>query len=94
MFCRLCARAPKMRRKRPLGFAPQRRNGDAQFAVEVARRERLAALQQFAARPGEEQVAAVFARARPQIDHVIGGCHGVGIVLDDQDGVAQIAQSS
>jgi hypothetical protein len=34
-----------------------------------------------------------FARARAQVQHVIGGGDGVGIVLHHQDGVAQIAQA-
>ncbi len=47
----------------------------------------------FAARSGEQQASAVLARSRSQIDHVIGGGDRVGIVLDDQDRVAQIAQA-
>ena len=43
--------------------------------------------------PAKEQLAAVFAGAGPEIENVIGGQHGVGIVLDDEDRVAQIAQA-
>jgi hypothetical protein len=37
-------------------------------------------------------VAAVLAGARPQIEQVIRRAHGVFVVLDDEDGVAQVAQ--
>jgi len=37
-------------------------------------------------------VSAVLAGAGSQIDDVAGGAHHIGIVLDDQDGVAQVAQ--
>ncbi len=37
-------------------------------------------------------MAAMDARARAHIDQVIGMFHGVFIMLDDDDGVAQLAQ--
>ena len=37
-------------------------------------------------------LAAESARPRAQVDHVVGGLDGVGVVLDDDDGVAEIAQ--
>ena len=36
--------------------------------------------------------AAMLAGAGAQVDDVIGGAHDVGIVLDDQDGIADLAQ--
>ena len=47
---------------------------------------------QLAERAFEDDAPAVFARARTQIDNVIGGAHHVGIVLHHHDGVAQVAQ--
>ena len=51
------------------------------------------AASKLVARAGEEQLAAELAGAGAEVEHVIGGGDGVGIVLDDQDGVAQIAQA-
>ncbi len=42
---------------------------------------------------GENHLAAVFAGAGAEIENVIGGEDGVGIVLDDQERVAEIAQA-
>ncbi len=39
-----------------------------------------------------EDVAAEFARAGAEVEEVIGGTDNVGIVLDDEDGVAEVAQ--
>ena len=41
---------------------------------------------------GEKQIAAEFAGAGAEIDHGIGCFDGVGIVLDDEHGVAQVAK--
>ena len=41
---------------------------------------------------GEEQLAAEFAGAGAEIDDVSRRRDGVGIVLDDEDGVAEVAQ--
>ncbi len=64
------------------------------LAVEVTGRERLRSQKQSLARPGEQELAAVLAGARAEIEHVIGGGDRVRIVLDHQDGVAQVAQVS
>jgi len=44
--------------------------------------------------PGFDQMAAQASRARSKIDDVIGAFDGLGIMLDNQDGVAEIAQTS
>ena len=49
--------------------------------------------QHCVARAGENQFAAVFARAGAEIEHVIGGQDRVRIVLHHQQRVAQIAQA-
>ena len=74
-------------------LAPQRRNGNAQLAVEISRGKRFAALRKLAARAGEEQFPAMFARAGAQIDDVIGGGNRVGIMLDDKNRVPEVAQA-
>ena len=38
------------------------------------------------------QLAAILARAGTKIEQMIGGAQHVGVVLDDKDGVAQVAQ--
>src|SRR5207248_8139043 len=43
-------------------------------------------------RPFGDYLAAVFSRAGSKVDHVIGGAHRFLVVLDDDDGVAQIAE--
>ncbi len=37
-------------------------------------------------------MAAVDAGAGPDVEHVVGGADGVLVVLDDDDGVAEVAQ--
>ena len=41
---------------------------------------------------GGEQLAAEFAGAGAEVEQVVGGADDVGVVLDDEDGVAEIAQ--
>ena len=69
------------------------RRRHAQVAAQIARRERVVAIGE---QPFEsalvDDVAAVLARARPQIQQVIGGAHHFRIVLHHHDGVAQLAQ--
>src|SRR5713226_10355881 len=43
-------------------------------------------------RPGKEQLATEFAGAGTEIDDAIRGLNGVGIVLDDEHGVSEIAE--
>ena len=69
------------------------RRRHAQVAAQIARRERAIAIGE---QPIESalvyDVAAVLARARSQIQQVIGGAHHLGIVLHNYDGIAQLAQ--
>ena len=41
---------------------------------------------------GGEELAAVLAGAGAEVEDVVGGAHDVGVVLDDEDGVAEVAQ--
>ncbi len=45
-------------------------------------------------RAGSHHLPAVFAAARAEIDHIIRGQDHLQVVLDDQDGVAQVAQAA
>ena len=63
------------------------------LALQIARGQRCGAVaQQRRIGAGEQNTPAVLARARAQIDDVIGRPHHVGIVLHDDDRVAEIAQ--
>ena len=77
----------------PVGLVAAGGNGDAQLAVEVAGGDGLRRSSIRVARAGEEELAAEFAGAGAEVDHVVGGGDGVGIVFDDEDGVAEIAQA-
>ena len=48
--------------------------------------------QQLRRRALEDHVPAVLAGARAEVDHVVGGADRLLVVLDDDDGVAEIAQ--
>src|SRR6266568_1736174 len=39
-----------------------------------------------------DEIAASIARAGPEVDNEIGAANGVFVVLDDEDGIAEIAQ--
>ena len=67
-------------------------NGDAQFPVQIAAGQRFVLAQHGGVRAGEKQMAAKLAGAGAQIDHGVCGFDGVGIVLDDQHGVAEVAE--
>src|SRR5690348_9232112 len=67
-------------------------NGNAQFAAEIASGDGLGIFENPRIAAGVEQLAAEFAGSRTEIDNEVGGLNGVGIVLDDKDGVAEIAQ--
>src|SRR5208283_3839628 len=79
--------------KFPGGLAAIRGNGNAQFAIEIAPSDGLGVLQDFGVVAGEEQLAAEFARAGTQIEDAIGGLNGVRVMLDDEHGVAEIAET-
>ena len=76
--------------------APPCRHGDRPLAREVLAGERRLVRQQAAAagdRSGVDDHAAVLARTRSDVDHVVGGTDGLLVVLDHDDRVAQIAQA-
>src|SRR5579872_170067 len=76
-----------------MGDAPARKLRSRKIAPKVTGgQRRVAGGQQLLKRPFENNAAAVFAGARTQIDDVIRSAHYLGIVLHDNNGVAQIAQ--
>ena len=59
---------------------------------EILRGERARLVHQRFERAGEHDPAALLPRAEPEIDDVVGDLDHVGVVLDDQHGVALVAQ--
>ena len=92
MFLRLWARAPEDFDLPRARFAARLRQLDSQFAGEVASGQRSRSLQYFVVASGCDHLAAVLPRARAEIENAVGGAHDIGIVLDHQDGISQVAQ--
>ena len=68
-------------------------NGNRQFAAQILRRERIFVRQNFRQRARRHQFAAVNARAGAEVNDVIRLPDGVGVVLDHEHGVAEVAQA-
>src|SRR5712692_1813459 len=68
------------------------RNRNAQLSAEISPGERFVLAKHGLVRAREEQLAAELAGARAEIDHMIRRQNRVRIMLDDQNGVAEIAQ--
>ena len=73
-------------------LAAVRRHRDLQFAAQVFGRERSRLGREVGQRAVEDHPPAVLAGAEAHVDDVIGHGDHVGVVLDDQDGVALVAQ--
>ena len=75
-----------------VGRAALGRHGNLQIAAQVTARQRIGvALDFFRAALGD-QMAARIARAGAQVHHVVGAANRFFVVLDDEHGVAQVAQ--
>ena len=69
------------------------RHGDAAFPPQVASgQRRVPVRQQLRRRPLEHHLPAVRPRPGAEVDHVVGGPNGLFVVLDDHDGVPEVAQ--
>ena len=75
-------------RRRP----PRGRQGDLLLAADVLGRERVAAAEEARPGAGEDDLAAGLAGARAHVDDVLGGPDDVGVVLDDDDRVADVLE--
>ncbi len=75
-----------------LGRPPRGRHGDLLLAANVLGGERVAVAQEGRPGPLEDDLAAGLAGARPHVDDVLGGPDDVRVVLDDDDGVADILE--
>ena len=93
MFLRLLARAPRTTISPRVGGRRTAGIVNALQPGEVLPGQRLAWRRQQLLRPPlEHHVAAVFAGARPEVDQVVGRANRLFVVLDDEHGVAEIAQ--
>ena len=93
MSRRLFSRAPttvslRLRFDRP----PHQRHGDLPPAGDERTGDRLGRRLEVVHRAGHHDLAAVLAGARPDVHHPVGGPDRVLVVLDDDQGVAEIAQ--
>ena len=68
------------------------RDGDGEAAGEIFSGDGLRVGGDFGDGAGGEDVAAELARAGAEVEEVVGGADDVGVVLDDEDGVAEVAQ--
>ena len=68
------------------------RDGDGEAAGEIFSGDGVGVGGDFGDGARGEDVAAEFARAGAQVEQVVGGADDGGVVLDDKDGVAEIAQ--
>ena len=93
MSLRLFSRAPLITSWARVRRTPRAGCLNRSFAAQVGAGERAGAVeQQVCRRALENHVAAVLARSRTQIDHVVGRPNCLLVVLDDDHRVAEIAQ--
>ena len=75
-----------------LGRMPDLGHADGAFPGEELSGERLGIRHHFGDRARRDNLPATGPGVRTEIDEIIGGANGVFIVLNDDDGVAEIAQ--
>jgi hypothetical protein len=78
-------------RSRP-GARRRAGHGNGDLAGEIAAGERVGIGLDLRQNALGQQLAAKLARAGAEVEQMIGGAQNVGVVLDDDDGVAQVAQ--
>ena len=93
MFLRLFSRAPRTVSVLPLPGRRRFGRGDRPLAREELAGQRRLAREQVGERPLHDHAAAVHARARAHLDDVIRRADRVLVVLDDDHGVADVAQA-
>jgi hypothetical protein len=72
--------------------APLGGDADLLLAAQVLAGDRGAVRGDFVDGAGGDHLAAVLARARAHVDEVVGHAHRLLVVLDDDDGVAEVAE--
>ena len=76
----------------PLSLGPPLGHGDLARAGEELAGDRLPVPLDLRRRPLGDDVPAVLARARAHVDEPVGAPHHLLVVLDDDDGVAEVAE--
>src|SRR5581483_5853049 len=74
------------------GLAADGRDRDREVVAEILRGERAWLFQQALEGTSVDDAAALFAGAESEIDDLVGDADHVGVVFDDEDGVALIAE--
>src|SRR6202012_2049405 len=74
------------------GLAAARGDGNRERAREIAASERVGIALYLLHGAGCQQLAPILASAGAKIHQVVGGAQDIRVVLDDQDGVTQVAQ--
>src|ERR1035441_1353152 len=69
-----------------------RRNLDMKLISEVPSGERVRHLDDLVVSARADNFSAIFSGTRAEIENAVGGAHDVGIVLDDENRISQIAQ--
>ena len=90
---KLCSRAPRTTSQSPRGSRRMVGHGDRALSREVLAGDRGPALHEVRDRAGADDLAAVLAGSRPDVDDVVGDADRLLVVLDDEDGVAEVAQA-
>ena len=90
---RLFSRAPLMTRERPSLCASGGGDGDFPEAAEVLACQGLFGGDDVLQGAFGDDPAAVLPGARAEVDYMVGGAHYGLIVLDDEDGVANVAEA-
>src|SRR3954466_15328118 len=72
--------------------ATRPRSRDLHLSTEILSGDRPRRANDLVHRTGGDHVSTVFARTRPEGDDVIRGPHRLLVVLDHDDGVAEVAQ--
>ena len=92
-FCRLLERAPLTVSFLPLPLRRLGRHRDAAAAGQIVGGDAAGRVEHVLQRAGGDHAAAVDAGAGPHVDDVIGGADRVLVMLDDEHGVAEVAQA-
>ena len=74
------------------GFAAVFGDRDGEAAGEIFAGDGVWVRGDFFDGSGREEVAAEFAGAGAEVEEMVGGADDVGVVLDDEDGVAEVAE--
>lgn len=75
------------------GLAALIGNPDHSFAGQISARHRLGTRHDIGRRSRRDYVSAVHARAGAHVDHIVGSTNRILIMLNDDDGIADIAQA-